>query len=211
MQLQRLAGDYIHALGELRAARFTDFDVVAAWTQIHRFVLLRGARVGAVDEDVGSLHLCIQLDFTRVGVRIHRSPVARTVTPVGSPIWTVEPAVIWAADNHVPAHRRWSAHRRQRHQRGGQDQQSLSHIDLRSVVMQDTCQRRKTRSLNQLPDENRCGSKYEWPKGATTGIKYTGEMLLRGRVAIVTVAATGIGAAVARLFPEHGASLWQMR
>src|ERR1700686_73984 len=45
-------------------------DVIAAGAQIHRFVLVRGPGECAVDEYLGVLHLGIQLDFTRVGMRV---------------------------------------------------------------------------------------------------------------------------------------------
>src|ERR1035441_7581716 len=113
LQVQRLAGDHVDLLRVARAARFFDLDGVGARTQMHRLVLMRRARIGAIDEYPGILHLGVQLDFAGVGIRVvttvHRTPIRPT-------------------HHHVPADLRRSAHWRQRHQGSGQDQQTCSHF-----------------------------------------------------------------------------------
>ena len=69
MQMQRLSGYYVDPLGVLHMAAFSNLDVIAAGAQVHRLVLVRRARVGAVDIYGRILHLGIQLDFARIRMR----------------------------------------------------------------------------------------------------------------------------------------------
>src|ERR1017187_4201140 len=101
LQVQRLAGDYVDLLRVAGAARFFDLNVVGARSQMHRLVLMRCARVGAIDEHTGILHLGVQLDFAGVGIRV---------------VAAVHRAPIWPTHHHVPADLRRRAHWRQRHQ-----------------------------------------------------------------------------------------------
>src|SRR5664279_6418838 len=109
LQVQRLAGDYVDLLRVTGAARFFDLDVVAARTQVHRLVLMRRARVGAIDEHSGVLHLGVQLDFAGVGIR-EVTAIRRT------PIRPVKTAIIRTAHHHEPADGGRRGDRRQRHQ-----------------------------------------------------------------------------------------------
>src|ERR1017187_1388142 len=121
LQVQGFAGDHVDLLRVADAARFFNLDGVGARAQLHRLVLMRRARVSAIDEHPGILHLGVQLDFAGVGIRVvtavHRAPIRPVIT-----------AVIRRTDHQEPADCGWRTHRRQCHQDSRQNQQSLFHF-----------------------------------------------------------------------------------
>ena len=128
MQVDGLTGNHVNTLAERRLAVFADLYVIAAWTQVHRLVLVGGSRIGPIDEDLGVLYFRVHLDFA--GVRV---AVVAVRAPVGFPDRAVPTErVLRSTDNHRASDSRRSAHGRQRHQRHSQNQQSFFHFNLPS-------------------------------------------------------------------------------
>src|SRR5258708_4471351 len=67
MKLGSLARYHVDFLLERREAWFADFNAVITRSQSHRFEIVHGACVSAVDEHLRILRLCFELNLPRVG------------------------------------------------------------------------------------------------------------------------------------------------
>src|SRR5256886_17187875 len=101
MQMKLLARYDVNSLSKLGPATLSNLDVVTAGPEVYGFILVRCARVGAIDEHLGVLHLGIQLDLTGVRMPVVITAIGRTTpSPIWSPIRRVPSTTVIRAGHH---------------------------------------------------------------------------------------------------------------